>query len=76
MVIKTATRKPKLKRFSVSLELDDYKRLVKLAHEHQPRLSLQYVVEFAVQGLLKRAKDPQTILELGDPLGAKRLDGK
>ena len=56
------------KRFSVTLDLTDYDALLALAKRHKPPLTLQYVVNFAVQRLLKQAEDPQLLLSLGDPL--------
>jgi hypothetical protein len=73
MVMGSRSRKPKLKRFTISLKLEDYKSLVNLAHQHRPRLSLQYVVEFAIQCLLTKARDPQTSLQLGNPFDGKGI---
>jgi hypothetical protein len=63
----------KLKRFSVSLSPDDYEALRKLADEHRPSLTLQYVVEYAIRLLLDRVENPQLSLDFGDPFskGAK-----
>lgn len=56
------------KRFSVSLDKEDYDQLRLMAGEHKPPLTLQYVVRFAVQRLLDSADDPQLLLDLGSPL--------
>lgn len=56
------------KRFSVSLDPHDYERLKDLANSCKPRLSLQYVVNYAIQELLKEADNPQLILRMGDPV--------
>ena len=65
------TRK-KHKRFTVSLSKPDYKRLQQIAKGHRPRFTLQYIVNWAIQGILERAEDPQFMLELGNPLAKKR----
>jgi hypothetical protein len=56
------------KRYSVSLEQEDYERLRRLADGHKPRLTMQYLTEYAVRLLLERAEDPQGRLELADPV--------
>ena len=56
-----------MKRFSVTLDRPDYKRLLSLAKGHDPPLSLRYVVEFAIKQLLRRAEDPQLTIDFGDP---------
>jgi hypothetical protein len=58
----------KRKRFSISLDARDYNELLALAAQHKPALTLQYVVNFAIQRLLRDARDPQLTLRLGDPL--------
>jgi hypothetical protein len=58
----------KTKRFSVSLAEGDYKKLQRIANGHRPPFSLQYIVNWAIQGVLDRADDPQLLLELGNPL--------
>lgn len=60
-----------MKRFSISVEEQDYRRLKALAESNKPRLSLQYVVNFAIQELLRRTDDPQLCLSLGDPLESR-----
>lgn len=62
----TKMRKKK-HRFSVSLAEKDYQRLHSLAKKRRPPLTIQYLVEYAVQGLLRRAKDPKLSAELGNP---------
>jgi hypothetical protein len=58
----------KTKRFSVSLAEGDYKKLQRIANGHRPPFSLQFIVNWAIQGVLDRANDPQLLLELGNPL--------
>ena len=58
----------KTKRFSVSLSERDYRRLQRIANGHRPAFSLQYIVNWAIQGVLDRAEDPQLSLEMGNPL--------
>ena len=41
-----------LKRFTVSLDADDYEALCTLAHEQRPPISLQYTVRLAIRRLL------------------------
>lgn len=55
------------KSFTVRLEPEDYDRLKALAERRRPVLSLQYLVEYAIQRVLDRADDPQLQLELRDP---------
>jgi hypothetical protein len=62
----------KPKRFSVSLTPEDHAALEKIARKHKPPLSLQYVVNWAVQALLERAEDPQLYLDLANPLENKK----
>jgi hypothetical protein len=59
-------------RFSVSLSGRDYRRLQRIAYAHRPPFSLQYIVHWAIQGVLDRAEDPQLLLELGNPLAKRR----
>ncbi len=61
-------RQSEVKRFTVSLEAEDYERLQALAEKHRPPLTLQYVIRYAVHLFLERAQDPQFVLKLGDPL--------
>jgi hypothetical protein len=58
----------KHKRFSVSLSERDYRKLQRIANGHRPPFTLQYIVNWAIQGVLDRAEDPQLLLELGNPL--------
>ncbi len=57
----------KHRRFTVSLADRDYQSLVRLGKKHRPPLKLQYLVEYAVQELLQRMKDPELSAELGNP---------
>jgi len=61
-------KRTKNKRFTVSLSEQDYKRLQSLARAHRPEFTLQYIVNWGIQGILARAEDPQLMLELGNPL--------
>ncbi len=60
------------KRFSVSVEQEDYAALEELANGHSPRLTMTYVVNYAIKRLLEQARDPQIPLKLGDPLHSRR----
>ncbi|HOH39826.1 MAG TPA: hypothetical protein PK807_05990 [Verrucomicrobiota bacterium] len=62
----------KNKRFSVSLSVPEYKKLQRIAAAHRPRLSMQYIVHWALQGVLDRAEDPQLLLDLGNPLSRRK----
>jgi hypothetical protein len=68
-MVKKLTKGREMKpRFTVTLDPEEYDSLVTLARHHHPRLSLRYVVQFAVRQLLARVKrDPQLALDLGDP---------
>ena len=48
---------PQRKRFSVSLEPKDFKALKKLAESRKPKVTLQYLVEHAIQDLLERVEN-------------------
>jgi hypothetical protein len=61
-------KRKKNKRFTVSLSEQDYKRLQAIASAHRPEFTLQYIVNWGIQGILARADDPQLMLELGNPL--------
>ena len=61
------------KRFTVSVSEADYDALTALADEHRPPLSLQYLVNWAIQQLLERAADPQLSLDLGNPITPKNF---
>jgi hypothetical protein len=75
MVSRRSGRRPTHRRFSVSLEVRDYEALVAVTKRHKPPLTLQYVVNFALQRFLKEAKDPQLLLQLGNPLARGGTDG-
>ena len=64
-------RRESRKRFSVSLDAADYGKLRALAKQHKPPLTLQYVVNYAIQRLLREADDPQLRLKLGSPLAPR-----
>lgn len=64
-----------VKRFTITLDAQDYKRLVAIAEDHRPRLSLQYVVEYAIYSLLDQAQDPQFTHQLGNPLEGEKSNG-
>jgi len=57
-----------LRRFTVSLDTEEYSRLTQLIDQHKPPLTLQYAVRYAVRLLLRRADDPQFALRFGDLL--------
>ena len=66
-----------MKRFSISVDDRDYKRLRALARTAKPRLSIQYVVNYAIHELLRRADDPGLGTALGNPvpLGDRQKQG-
>ena len=63
---------PLRRRFTTSLDADSYRRLRALADEHDPPLSLNYVMQYAVKLLLARAEDPQEVFDFADPTRRKR----
>ena len=65
-----------LRRFTVSLDTEEYSRLTELIEQHKPPLSLQYAVRYAVRLLLRRADDPQFALRFGDPLRDRDTNDK
>ena len=71
---KRPRKKTDIKRFSVSLDEQDYKDLKALADNNKPYLSLQYVVQYAIQLFLERSKDSTFRAHLGNPLGARKQD--
>jgi hypothetical protein len=72
MARKSVKRKTtRIKRFTVSLPVEDYNHLLSLAEGHRPPLSLQYVVGFAVCRLLDVVNTPDTLAQLGNPLNLK-----
>lgn len=54
------------KRFTVSLDAEDYDALRAIADGHRPPLKLQYVVNVAVKNLLKRHAARQLTFPLDD----------
>lgn len=54
------------KRFTVSLDSEDYEALRALADGHRPPLTLQYVVSVAVKNLLERHAAKQLSFPLDD----------
>ena len=48
-----------MKRFSVSLETEEYDELRRIARTHRPPLSLQYVVRYALKEFLDEYGDGQ-----------------
>lgn len=54
------------KRFTVSLDVEDYESLRAIALEHRPPLKLQYVVNVAVKNLLERQAAKQLTFPLDD----------
>lgn len=53
-----------MKRFTVSLEQADYDALLRIAKNHRPPLSLQYVVRHIVQTFLDQNEGKQLKLDL------------
>ena len=60
-------------RFTVTLDVDSYARLKALMSNHDPPLTLNYGVQFAVKLLLERAGDPQKVFDFADPTRRKGL---
>lgn len=54
------------KRFTVSLDENDYEALTKLAEDHRPALTLKYVVNVAVKNLLERHAARQFVFPLDE----------
>ena len=57
MVRKRTNNPGEQKRFTVSLEKEDYDRLREIAKGHRPRLSLQYVFQYAIHRFLENADE-------------------
>ena len=53
-----------MRRFTVSLEPDNYEALRRIAESHRPPLSLQYVLRYAVQRFLDEQEGKQLTLKL------------
>jgi hypothetical protein len=53
-----------MKRFTVSVEEAEYAELRRIAQTHRPRLSLQYVVRYALQKFIDENKSKQLSLKL------------
>lgn len=66
----------KNRRFSITLDEEDYERLRSLAYDHKPRLTMQYVAQYAIRQLLEKTADPQLALELRDPLTEEGTSGR
>ncbi len=60
---------------TVTLDGEDYGRLRALADGHRPRMSLQYVVQYAIRLLLERTRDEGFREDLGDPSKGERARG-
>jgi len=63
-MVKRNTKKISLsdtRRFTVSLEAQDYDALLALAGRCRPRQTLQYMVEYAIQNLLRRVRKGQPL---------------
>ena len=58
------TAEPACKRFSVSLEKEDYERLKELGRSRKPPLTLQYLIRYAVYRLLQEQARGQLKLDL------------
>ena len=59
------------RRFTVTLDEEDYQSLVEIGERSRPRLSLRYMVEFAVRCLLENA-DSSLADGIGKPHGGKK----
>lgn len=63
----------KEKRFTVTLPIESYEELKQLADSQNPPLTLQYLVNHAINSLLEESRDPQLSLGLGfNPDSAKK----
>ena len=62
------TRERKTKRLTITLGREEYEQLTAIAKGHRPHMSLQYVLEYAVQYFLDRAKNHKLIARMRDPL--------
>ena len=56
--------KPHMKRFSMSLEVEEYEELCRIARMHRPPLTLQYLVRYALQRFFDKHRDRQLQLTL------------
>jgi hypothetical protein len=59
--------KPLMHRFSVSLREEDFEALRKLAEDREPRLTVNYAVQYAVRAFLDAAKGGQLPLDFNNP---------
>ena len=55
---------PKKKRLSISLEAEDHKVLKRLAEAQHPKLSMQYLIGYAVGRFVEEARQPGFELRL------------
>jgi len=55
-------------RFSVSLDNDIYFKLKEVGETQSPKLTLQYLVNYAILNFLDNTENPQLTLGLEDPL--------
>lgn len=62
----TVAKTQQQKRFTVSLDNNDYEALRAIAESHRPPLKLQYVVNVAVKNLLERHAARQLTFPLDD----------
>lgn len=58
------SKKPQMKRFSVSLEPNEFAELRRIAQSSRPPLSLQFVARYALQGFLDEHRGKQLQLPL------------
>lgn len=63
--------RPGKRRFTVTLDADTYGRLKALVDSHDPPLTLNYGVQYAVKLLMERAEDPQAAFNFADPTRRK-----
>lgn len=63
----TTPTKPLMHRFSVSLREEDFEALRKLAEDREPRLTVNYAVQYAVRAFLDAAEGGQLPLDFKNP---------
>lgn len=62
------------RRFTIGLTEEEYARVKSLASGHRPPMTLQYVVEYAVQRLLDQAGNDEFVSRMADPLRDNRKE--
>ena len=61
-----------MKRLTISVDDDDYQKLKSIAKQRKPKLSMQYVVEYAIQEFLSKADDARLTPRVGNPIQNQR----